>query len=272
MKTKSIRASFALFKITTAENLQYRASAFSSAIMCIFYALIDITVFSVFFKYGSNQGSDMALTLPQMASFIWLKQIMLPPYGIYPEFRAKIETGDIGLELCRPWDLYTHWMARLTAWRVGSIWWRSLIIIVIAFLLPIPYRLGAPVSLPYFVFFVLSTISAFFFWAAYHMLVTSVRIGITWGEGPCILMLLVSDILSGVYFPLQLWPDSLQKFLLFQPFAGSFDLPLRFYVGSVPIDQSLQMILLQVGWSIVFVILGRLIMKHKLNNLIVQGG
>ena len=70
MRTQSIKASFSLFRISTAENLQYRAAAFSGAIMCVFYALIDITIFSVFYKYGSNREMDMSLSLTQMASYM----------------------------------------------------------------------------------------------------------------------------------------------------------------------------------------------------------
>ena len=272
MRTQSIKASFSLFRISTAENLQYRAAAFSGAIMCVFYALIDITIFSVFYKYGSNREMDMSLSLTQMASYIWLKQIMLPPYGLYPEFRSKIENGDIGLELCRPWDLYTHWFAKLSAWRIGSAWWRSIILIIIAFLLPQPYSLGCPMSFSYFILFVCSSMTAFLFWAAYHMLITAIRMNITWGEGPCIILLLIGDILSGIYFPLQMWPDFMQPFLFIQPFASAFDLPLQFYVGSIALDQAFGTIFLQLGWGIVFVIYGRLIMQKKIKRLIVQGG
>ncbi|OUP81250.1 hypothetical protein B5F07_18000 [Lachnoclostridium sp. An169] len=272
MKTHSIRAAFSLFRISTVDNLQYRAAAFSGAVMCVFYALIDITVFTVFYKYGSNSGSSMSLSLTQMASYIWLKQLMLPPYGICPEFRAKIENGDIGLELCRPWNLYTHWFAKLSAWRIGGVWWRSIILVVIALIIPRPYKLGMPVSLPYFILFLVSAVTAFVFWAAYHMLVTAVRINITWGEGPCVILLLVGEILSGLYFPLQMWPDFLQPFLTVQPFASSFDLPLRFYVGSIAPDQALEAILLQIAWTLAFIAAGRLIMRRKLEKLIVQGG
>lgn len=272
MKTNSMKAGFSLFRISTAENLQYRAAAFSGAVMYLFYAMIDITVFTVFYKYGSSRGTDMSLTLAQMTSFIWLKQIMLPPYGIYPEFRSKIENGDIGMELCRPWNLYTHWFAKLSAWRIGGAWWRSVILVAIALCIPYPYGLGMPVSLPYFVLFLISAVTAFLFWAAYHMLITAVRINITWGEGPCVMLLLIGDILSGIYFPLQMWPDFMQPFLIVQPFASSFDLPLRFYVGSISIEKAAGAILLQMVWMFVMVVLGRLIMRKKLKKLIVQGG
>ena len=104
------------------------------------------------------------------------------------------------------------------------------------------------------------------------MLITAIRMNITWGEGPCIILLLIGDILSGIYFPLQMWPDFMQPFLFIQPFASAFDLPLQFYVGSIALDQAFGTIFLQLGWGIVFVIYGRLIMQKKIKRLIVQGG
>jgi ABC-2 type transport system permease protein len=120
--------------------------------------------------------------------------------------------------------------------------------------------------------FFLSATGAFLLCTAYGMLVTAVRLNITWGEGPTYMMLLISGVLSGAYLPLQLWPDVLQKLLLYQPFAGYLDIPVRLYVGTMTPGQGILAILLQLAWIIIFVTAGRVLMRRKLTTLIVQGG
>jgi ABC-2 type transport system permease protein len=83
---------------------------------------------------------------------------------------------------------------------------------------------------------------------------------------------MLSMVLSGAYLPLQMWPDVLQGFLFFQPFAGNLDLPLRLYVGSLSAGGGAVIIGTQLAWTAVFIAAGRVIMRRKLRNIIVQGG
>jgi len=104
------------------------------------------------------------------------------------------------------------------------------------------------------------------------MLLTAVRMGLTWGEGPTWALLLLAGVLSGAYLPLQLWPDFLQPVLLLQPFAGVMDIPLRLYVGSMPLEDATWVIGLQLIWAIVFIVSGKVLMAQRIKGLIVQGG
>lgn len=271
---KSWRACWSLFQIRVAESLQYRAAALASGSISIFWALIEITVYAIFYRYGSASGSFGELSLAQLASYIWLGQALFPLQlmSIDGEILTKITSGDVGVELCRPLDLYFHWFSKTAAGRLGGFWWRAVITVVAGVMMPAPYRLAGPVSVPALLLFLLSTASAFLLCIAYGMLVTAVRLGITWGEGPTYILLLVGGVLSGAYLPLQLWPDFLQPFLLLQPFAGYLDLPVRLYVGSMPATQAVTAISLQLGWTVLFIFIGRRLMQTKLKSIIVQGG
>ena len=118
----------------------------------------------------------------------------------------------------------------------------------------------------------ISVFSAFLFSTAYSMFVTAIRVGVAWGDGPMYLITVAGTVLSGGYLPLQLWPDSMQTFLRIQPFASYLDTPARLYIGSVTLKNGLLMLLLQVAWIAAFVFFGRMIMKHKLKAVVVQGG
>jgi ABC-2 type transport system permease protein len=274
MAIKSLKACFSLFCLKTAEALQYRMAALAGASTSFFWALIEITVYSVFYRYASNHETAIALSFRQMVSYIWLCQFLfgMQPLNISGEILKKITDGGVGVELCRPLDLYFHWFAKSAAERLGGFWWRAVLTLVIGLLMPGGYGLSGPASPAGLLLFLAASVSAFLLCASYGMLMTAVRLGITWGEGPTYMLMLLGTVLSGGYLPLQLWPDFLQKVLYYQPFAGWLDLPVRLYIGTMAPVEGVGVFLLQLGWTAVFILAGRLILRRKLRNVTIQGG
>lgn len=268
-------ACLSLFRIRFAENLQYRLANLSSVAIGVFWGLIEVLVLSVFYTHADRATASVnGLTLPMAISYVWLSQAIhaIIGMGIDGEINRQIERGDVGVELCRPLDLYAHWFAKTAAGRVGGMWMRGTLTIACGLLMPVALRLSGPASAYGFLLFLLSMVSALLLSCAYSLLITAVRLHITWGMGPVNMLFLVSQVLSGAYLPLQLWPDSLQRVLLLQPFAGYADIPLRLYVGSMAPSAGLPAIGLQLCWTLAFVVAGRLLMRRRLQSLIVQGG
>ncbi|WP_150275894.1 ABC transporter permease [Paenibacillus tepidiphilus] len=268
------RASRSLLRISMAEGLQYRASAISGVFVSVFWGILECVLFTVFFTYGDNAWNNNGLSLKQTISYVWLGQalFLFQRMSIDGELMDKINNGNVGIDLCRPLDLYTHWFVKSSAGKLGTSWIRSAATVLAGLLMPAGYALGAPSSLQGFLSFLLSVAMAFILCSAFAMLVTAIRLNVTWGDGPTYMLLLLSGILSGTYLPLRLWPDELQTFLYLQPFGGFADIPIQLYVGSMAPAAALPGMGLQLLWSLVFVLGGRWIMNRKLQTIIVQGG
>lgn len=269
------RACGSLFRIRMAEGLQYRVSALSGAMVGVFWALMECVLFTVFYTYSDNGAwNSNGLSLTQTLSYVWLAQALfvLQAMSIDSEIMGKINNGDVGIELCRPMNLYTHWFVKSSAGKLGSTWIRSLATVCVGLLMPAGYALQGPASVPGLLLFLLSVVMAFVLCSAFAMLVTAIRLNITWGDGPTYMLMLLSGILSGTYLPLRLWPDFMQTFLYLQPFGGFADIPVQLYVGSLAPSAALPGIGLQLFWSAVFIGAGRISMNRKLKSIIVQGG
>jgi ABC-2 type transport system permease protein len=270
---KTLKACFALFKIRVAEQVQYRIAAIANSSIGIFWGVLQIVMMTVFYTYGNPDSA--AITLRQAISYVWLVQILhglMAVYGIDSEIRGQITGGNVAVELCRPLGLYAHWFAKTAANKFGGSVWRMGFILAAALVAPAAYGLNPPDSAAGFVMFVLSVSSSFVMSISFMMVLTAIRMGLTWGEGPINALALTASVLSGSYLPLQLWPDFMQKLLLFQPFAGIFDIPFRLYIGSMPPSDSVWAIGLQLFWICVFMTVGRVLMNRKIKELIVQGG
>jgi ABC-2 type transport system permease protein len=255
-----------------AQSLQYRIAGLTNSVTGIFWGFVLIAIYRVFFIYGENY--DAAMTLAQTVSYVWLAQafIALQPMNINNDIAVKIVNGDVGVELCRPMDLYLHWFAKTAAPRVSLFILRGTPVILAGALLPAGYGLSPPQSPLGFGLMLLSTLCAFALSMSFIMLMTAIRMDVRMGDGPMWMMTISSGVLSGAYIPLQLWPDAMQTFLLLQPFAGYLDIPLRLYVGTMPPSQAAFAVAVQLAWFVAFVTLGRTLTAYRLKRVVVQGG
>ncbi|MGH6971861.1 MAG: hypothetical protein ACREEQ_09645, partial [Caulobacteraceae bacterium] len=79
-------------------------------------------------------------------------------------------------------------------------------------------------------------------------------------------------VFSGNLIPLQLLPDWAQTGLFLQPFAGVVDIPFRIYFGGLAGAAAWAGIGMQVFWTLVFVLVGRIGFSAVMRRLKVQGG
>jgi len=271
--SRTLKACVSLFRIRVAENLQYRAAAIINSSTVIFWAILQAVLFTIVFTLG-NPG-ETAMTLPMAISYAWLTQMMYGFVGhvdIDKELREKIISGNVALDLCRPLDLYAHWYSKTAANKFGSSAWRAVITLVAAMVVPAVIRLSPPSSVLGFALFVISLCTGMLISVAFAMLLSAVRVGLTWGEGPTYMFALMASVLSGSWFPLQLWPDFMQSVLLLQPFAGLMDIPFRLYLGLIPPHEGLWAIGLQLLWAVIIMAIGKVLLNRKISQLIVQGG
>ncbi len=274
---RPLRAALSVFRIEFIKGLQYRVAALSGAAISIFWALIEITVYIVFFTHAdraSVPGISGGMTLAQAVSYSWLGQVLwaLAPMSVGNDILVQIEKGDISVELLRPFHLYNHWFARSAAQRLTPLVFRGSAVLLAGLLAPAAYRLGAPASPAALLCTLASVGCAAVLGTSFANFMAAVRMNVEWGNGPMFIIMLLSGVLSGGYLPLKLWPDALQTFLLYQPFAGYLDIPMRLYLGLLPAGEAWLYWLMQLGWAAGFVLAGRLLMGHRLRNIVVQGG
>lgn len=247
---------------------QYRAAAFAGICTQVFWGIIQVMIFQAFYS-GVSGREPMSLT--QAITFIWLGQALLQllPWSIDKEVGEQIRNGHVAYELIRPIHLYRLWYVRAFAMSFVPTVLRCAPIFILGGLF---FGLAAPVSWVGGFFFFLSVIFSFFLSAAIKALVIVSLFWTISGEGILRLLPHITVLLSGMVVPLPLFPKWLQPFLSIQPFRGITDIPSRLYTGLIPSSEALYYLGFQLGWIIVLMVLGQLLLKKALRQFVVQGG
>lgn len=274
---KLLKAYRSILRIKFVSMLQFRAAAWAKMSTFVFYGFIHVVLILIFYKYGVNSsaGAQAGMTAAQAVSYTWLVQVIAPIFPVMTgdnEIGAKIVNGDVGVELLRPLDLYAHWFSRAAATRLAPFLMALVPITAVAMLLPAPYNLLPPASAAGLLAALLCVFTGLMLSCSITGLSYGLLLNMRWGGGPVGMLMIVTDVLSGSYLPLQLWPQWAQKFLYLQPFSGLADLPLRFYVGTMGPGMVLQSVCVQLVWIALFIAAGRVLMAVSLRKVVIQGG
>lgn len=247
--------------------LQYRAAAKAGIATQIFWGVIWTIIVQTF--YGESKTEE-PITLSQAIAFIWIGQALLRllPWDLDKEVEAQVKSGQVAYALLRPLDLYGQWFFRGMAMRIAPTFLRCLPVFLVAFVfyhIPFPtWIAGMAFMASLFMAILLST-----------AITTLVIASLFWtisGEGIQRMMPHITVLLSGMLVPLPLFPDWMQPFLNLQPFRGIIDIPVRLYLGIIPVKQIILYLFFQLGWTLVFVLLGKWLMTKAIRQFVIEGG
>ena len=269
-----MKAYFSILRQQMIGQMQYRAGFWAGMSTHIFWGVARAAIRVAFYVYGQGEAG---ITMQQAVSMVWLQQlagVLVPGWNTNADAALynQLRTGDVAYELLRPLDAYTHWYVRSIAGRIGTFLLELVPILGIGLLVPEPWGLGAPVSPLHALACLITLLSGLFTSCAMILLSYAMVLDVRVGDAPSRMAVTVAQILSGLYLPLQLWPEGMQTFLYYQPFAGMLDLPVRLYVGAQPLSRAGEIVLLQAFWTAVFVLTGRAWIGRSFKKLVIQGG
>ena len=262
----------ALFSIRFISSLQYRAAALAGLATQFAWGLMEILAFSAF--YRANPAA-FPMEFSQTVSYIWMQQAFLALFMMWfweHGIAASIIEGSIAYEMVRPIDLYNRWFCQIAANRLARAALRCAPILVIAFLVPEPYRMTLPPDAVYLLLFLISAFLALCVVVAFSMLMYISLFYTLSPTGVRLFVAVISDFLAGGIVPLPFFPAPVRAVAEWLPFAAMQNMPLRIYSGNIAGTDALAGIALQIFWLAALLSVGRLMMSRALKKVIVQGG
>lgn len=268
-----MKAYIQYFKLTLMTGLQYRVAAYAGMATQFFWGFMYLMIFEAF--YMSSTGNVTDFSFSQMASYIWLQQAFLALIMTWfrdNELFSLITGGNLAYELCRPISLYRFWFAKLLGKRLSAAALRFAPILLVAALLPEPYRLDLPSGPLSALLFLISMAAGVLVMVALSMFIYLLTMKTMSGTGALLLFAILGDFLSGSVIPLPLMPEGVRAVIEWLPFRFTADFPFRVYSGHIQPAEAVFGIAVQILWLVVLVALGSVWMRQQLKHVVVQGG
>lgn len=233
----------------------------------VFGFILAYVLLAVFAERGTIGGFDATDAM----TFTFVTQGLLMAVGIFGsvEMAERIRTGDVAVDLCRPYDFQVWWLAVHYGRAPFGLLFRGV---------P-PYLLGAlffdlrlPPDLPTAAAFFVSLTLAVGLGGAYGFLVQSSAFWLLDVRGPNALAWITAQFLSGVFLPLVLFPGWLQSLARALPFASMIQFPVEVFLGKYDGTGFAGILALQAVWLAALVALGRVVLARATRKVVIQGG
>jgi ABC-2 type transport system permease protein len=230
----------------------------------VFGLLRAAVLAAVLAERGTVAGYDMATAV----TYVWLGQGLISVVMLWgdQELARRVRTGDVVIDLGRPWDLQAAMLATDLG-RAGHA--------VLLRLLP-PAAFGAllfPFRWP-------ERPATWLLFACSLLLAVAVSFGIRFLLNASAFWLLdvrgligvwgvVGGVLSGLVLPLAWFPGWAQAVLAWTPFPALFQTPIDVFIER---GDGLGHLATQLGWAALLLLLGRVALARGARRLVVQGG
>ncbi|MEF3303874.1 ABC transporter permease [Paenibacillus sp. GYB003] len=267
-----MKAYYSVLRLRLLLGLQYRAAAVAGVMTQFFFGFLFIMIFEAFYAQTSGEPP---MSLEQLIVYLWLQQSFLAFIMLWfrdNELFDLITSGNIAYELCRPAGLYEFWYAKLLAQRLSAALLRCVPILVVAMLLPRPYRLTLPPAASSFMLFAAALLLGLLVLVAISMLIYISVFYTMSPVGSLLLFGLLGEFLAGMTIPVPLMPSWLQTIVLLLPFHLTADFPFRVYSGHIPPAEAFRGIGLQLLWLAALLFVGKTALRRALRRVVVQGG
>ena len=262
----------AIFRIRFINALQYRAAAMAGMATQFAWGFMEIFAFAAFYR---TSPGDFPMEFSQTVSYIWMQQAFLALFMMWfweNDIASAITEGSIAYELVRPVDLYSRWFCQAAANRLARAALRCVPILLVAFIIPEPYRMSLPPNVGQLMLFLFSAVLSLGVVVAFSMLMYVSLFYTLSPMGTRLIVVVLSDFLAGATVPLPFFPAPVRSVVELLPFAAMQNMPLRIYGGNIAGADAWRGIALQVFWVIALLAVGRFTMNRALKKVIVQGG
>ena len=246
----------------------YRGATVAGVITnTIFGFILAYVLLAVFRQRGDIGGFDAR----DAVTFTFVTQGLLMTVGVFGnlEMAARIRTGDVAVDLCRPYDFQGWWLAVHYGKAPFYVLFRGLPPYVLGALV---FDLRPPAGAMTAAAFLVSVALAVGVAGAYGFILQSLAFWLLDVRGPNQIGWLTAQFLAGTYLPVVLFPAWLEAVARGLPFASMIQFPVEVFLDKHQGADLLGVFALQAAWLAALVGIGRVLLARATRKLVIQGG
>lgn len=265
------RPYFAFARTSFLNLLAYRARYFVGILTYFFNATVWYYIWRALFHERGDGATLGGFTFPQMLTYVTTGWALRSFYfnEVDREIASQVREGRLALTLIKPVDIQAMTLSQALG---ESAFRLVLFTIPIGLLLGLVYPVLPPASPVAFGLFLLSGILSALLVGAINFCVGLVAIRTTSILGVLRAKYLVLELLSGLLVPVAFFPEPVRKVLVWLPFLHMNDTPGRIWLGLATGADAARALALQAGWTLLLLLLGRVLWNATARRIEVQGG
>ena len=264
----SVRLAAMSLRAVVSLMLAYRLEVLVTIFSASLVTLLNWSLWSALFE---GRVTIAGRTAPELLTYVVVAWIITTFHGtrIDELVASRVRSGEVAIDLLRPWSLQRHLYLRELG-RAGVALVLTTLPLAVWALAFLDLRLPArPLT-----------------WLAFGaslLLAHAVSFGLGWLVGVAAFWLRNSTglshlkatlvgTLSGALIPLDLYPDAVRRVVDLLPFQGMSHTPAAIFIETVPTDQILPHLALQLAWALGLAALGAWLFHRGTSALVLQGG
>jgi ABC-2 type transport system permease protein len=250
----------------------YRVATFAGVFTNIVFGLIVAYTYTALWRVRPHLGG---YDLRQAVTYVWLGQALLMTTallgnGFESELIARIQSGDVAIDLYRPADLQSWWLATDLGRAAFHLVGRGVApMAVAAVFFPLAWPGSPLVWVAFLVAVALGVVVSF----ALRYLVALAAFWLLDGAGIVLLSSLAGMFFSGMVLPLTVFPGALGSVARALPWAAQLQVPADVFLGAAHgVGGVLRELGFEAGWAVVLLAAGQLLQSVATRKVVVQGG
>ena len=260
-----------MFKLVWIERMVYRINLFMDVLSGILSSLIIIFLWIAIYR-SAGRGVIAGYSLEEMVTYILGGGIInsfILTTAENPETSQSIQDGTLSFVLIKPISPYAIWFAR----DLGSKGFLFLIGIPGYLVVSLFFGnyLVVPANFGHFALFLISVILAallqFFLFEALSLL--SFWVENTYGIR--FTMRVIMEVVGGAIIPLSFFPQVLQQIFSLLPFPYLIYIPMKFYLGKMPMEQVPLELLREGAWIVGLAMLNWVLWGKGIRQYVAMG-
>lgn len=243
----------------------YRQAALAGLSTNVVFGLLRAAVLTaVLAERGTVGGYDLSAAV----TYVWLGQGLLTAVMLWgdTELSQRIRTGDVVVDLGRPWDLQAAMLATDLG-RAGNAVIMRLVPPMLFGMVFFPFRF--PSGAITWVLFAVSTVLAVVVSFGIRFLLNLSAFWLLDARGVLAVWGTVGGLLTGLILPLSWYPPWAQAVLAWTPFPALFQTPIDVFTER---GGALALLAHQLVWAAILLALGRVALTRGARRLVVNGG
>lgn len=194
--------------------------------------------------------------------------VFLDTFGLM-DISQAVHRGEIGIVLLRPMGFIQYWVSHYFGKSLTNLVIRGIVLFAgFSLLFPTVF----PNTLSQWSLFVLSICLS---WLISHLWIICINMAAFWltdATGVLRLAFAIQQLLTGMLFPLRLFPEWLRLLCYWTPFPSMLNTPIEIFTNSIPSNQALSLILTQLIWAVVLFVSTTVVYQLGIRRLVISGG